>query len=127
MTCDQSRSVAYTSAMDKQMPPFEASPMAANDDPGEALPVSADPYWQNLSVQAAARLTRLDEQRKLCAAEGETEQPRIAGTFARRSYQLALMIAVGAGLYAGITYLLLSDLRLPAVSGSAATLTATPR
>ena len=45
----------------------------------------------------------------------EIEQPRIAGTFARRSYQLALMVAVGAGLYAGITYLLLSDLRLPAV------------
>jgi hypothetical protein len=119
--------MAYTSAMDKQVPPFEPSPMAANDHRGGALPVSVDPYWQNLSVQAAVRLARLEEQRKLCAAEGETEQPRIAGTFARRSYQLALMVAVGAGLYAGITYLLLSDLRLPAVSGSAATLTAAPR
>jgi hypothetical protein len=127
MTCEEWRSVAYTLAMDKQIPPFDASPMAANDERGEMLPVTADPYWQNLSVQAAARLTRLEEQQKLRAAEGETEQPRIAGNFARRSYQLALMVAVGAGLYAGITYLLLSDLRLPAVSGSAATMTAAPR
>ena len=127
MTCDAWRSVAYTLAMDKQVPPFEASPMAANDERGEVSPVSADPYWQNLSVQAAARLTRLDEQWKLRAAEAQIEQPRIAGNFARRSYQLALMVAVGAGLYAGITYLLLSDLRLPAVSGSAATMTAAPR
>jgi hypothetical protein len=119
--------VAYTSAMDKQVPPLAPSPMAANDDRGKALPVSVDPYWQNLSVQVAARLTRLEEQRKLCAAEEETEQPRIAGTFARRSYQLALMVAVGAGLYAGITFLLLSDLRLPAVAGNAATLTVAPR
>ena len=119
--------MAYTLAMDKQIPPFDASPMAANDERGEMLPVTADPYWQNLSVQAAARLTRLEEQQKLRAAEGEIEQPRIAGNFARRSYQLALMVAVGAGLYAGITYLLLSDLRLPAVSGSAATMTAAPR
>src|SRR5688500_80598 len=120
MTCEEWRSVAYTLPMDKQIPPFEASPMAANDERGEMLPVTADPYWQNLSVQAAARLARLEEQQKLRAAEGETEQPRIAGVLARRSYQLALMVAVGAGLYAGITYLLLSDLRLPAVSGSAA-------
>ena len=101
--------------------------MAANDDRDKALPVSVDPYWQNLSVQAAARLTRLEEQRKLCAAEEETEQPYIAGNFARRSYQLALMVAVGAGLYAGITFLLLSDLRLPPVAGNAATLTVAPR
>ena len=127
MTCDGWHSVAYTLAMDKQVPPFEASPMAANDERGEMLPVTVDPYWQNLSLQAAARLTRLEEQQKLRAAEGETEQPRIARTFARRSYQWALMVAVGAGLYAGITYLLLSDLRLPAVSGSAATMTAAPR
>ena len=127
MTCDEGRGVAYTLAMDKQIPPFEASPMAANDERGEMLPVTVDPYWQSISVQAAARLTRLDEQWKLRVAEAEIEQPRIAGNFARRSYQLALMVAVGASLYAGITYLLLSDLRLPAVSGSAATLTATPR
>ena len=113
--------------MDKQVPPLAPSPMAANDDRGKALPVSVDPYWQNLSVQAAARLTRLEEQRKLCAAEEETEQPYIAGTFARRSYQLAWMVAVGAGLYAGITFLLLSDLRLPAGAGNAATLTVAPR
>jgi hypothetical protein len=119
--------VAYTLAMDKQVPPLAPSPMAANDDRGKALPVSVDPYWQNLSVQAAARLTRLEEQRMLCAAEGETEQPRMPGIFARRSYQLALMAAVGAGLYAGITFLLLSDLRLPAGAGNAATLTVAPR
>ena len=113
--------------MDKQVPPFEPSPMAANDDRGKALPVVVDPYWQNLSVQVAARLTKLEEQRKLCPAEGETEQPRIAGTFARRSYQLAFMVAVGASLYAGITFLILSDLSLPAVPGSAATLTPAPR
>jgi hypothetical protein len=112
--------------MDKQFPPFEASPMAANDERGEMLPVTvtADPYWQNISAQVAARLTRLDEQWKLRAAEPEIEQPRIAGNFGRRSYQLVLMVAVGAGLYAGITYLLLSDLRLPAVSGSAAPMAA---
>ena len=101
--------------------------MAANDERGEMLPVTADPYWQNISVQVAARLRRLDEQWKLRAAEAEIEQPRIAENFARRSYQLALMVAVGAGLCAGITYLLLSDLRLSAVSGSAATMTAAPR
>jgi hypothetical protein len=127
MTCDEWRGVAYTLAMDKQVPPLEVSRMAANDERGEVLPVSADPYWQNISVQAAARLTRLDEEWKLRAAEAEIDQPRIAGNFARRSYQLALMVAVGAGLYAGITYLLLSDLRLPAVSGSAAPMTAAPR
>ena len=127
MTCDQWRGVTYTLGMDKQFPPFEASPMAANDERGKMLPVTADPYWQNISVQAAARLARLDEQWKLRAAEAESEQPRIAGNFARRSYQLALMVAVGTGLYAGITYLLLSDLRLPSVSGSAAPMTAAPR
>lgn len=127
MTCDERRGVAYTLAMDKQFSPFEVTPMAANDERGEMLPVTADPYWQNISAQAAARLTRLDEEWKLRAAEAEIEQPRIAGNLARRSYQLALMVAVGAGLYAGITYLLLSDLRLPAVSGSAAPMTAAPR
>jgi hypothetical protein len=127
MTCDEGRGVAYTLAMDKQIPPFEASPMAANDERGEMLPVTVDPYWQSISVQAAARLTRLDEQWKLRAAEAEIEQPRIAGNFARRSYQLALMVAVGTGLYAGITYLLLSDLRLPPVSANAAPMTAAPR
>jgi hypothetical protein len=127
MTCDEWRGVAYTLTMDKQVPPFEASPMAANDERGEMLPVTADPYWQSISIQAAARLARLDEQWKLRAAEAEIEQPRIAGNFARRSYQLALMVAVGTGLYAGITYLLLSDLRLPSVSGSAAPMTAAPR
>ena len=127
MTCDEWRGVAYTLTMDKQVSPFEASPMAANDERGEMLPVTADPYWQSISIQAAARLARLDEQWKLRAAEAEIEQPRIAGNFARRSYQLALMVAVGTGLYAGITYLLLSDLRPPAVSGSAATMTAAPR
>jgi len=101
--------------------------MAANDERGEMLPVTADPYWQDISVQVAARLRRLDEQWKLRAAEAEIEQPRIAENFARRSYQLALMVAVGVGLYAGITYLLLSDLRLPVVSGSAAQMTAAPR
>ena len=101
--------------------------MAANDERGEMLPVTVDPYWQSISVQAAARLTRLDEQWKLRAAEAEIEQPRIAGNFARRSYQLALMVAVGTGLYAGITYLLLSDLRLPPVSANAAPMTAAPR
>lgn len=127
MTCDEWRGVAYTLAMDKQIPSFEASPMAASDERGEMLPVTADPYWQKISVQAAARLTRLEEQWKLRAAEAEIEQPRTAENFARRSYQLALMVAVGAGLYAGITYLLLSDLRLPAVSGGAAQMTAAPR
>jgi hypothetical protein len=127
MTCNEWRGVAYTLAMDKQIPPFDASPMAANDQRFEMLPVTADPYWQNISVQVAARLTRLDEQWKLRAAEAQIEQPRIVGNFGRRSYQLALMVAVGVGLYAGITYLLLSDLRLPAVSGSAAQMTAAPR
>jgi hypothetical protein len=113
--------------MNKQVPPFEVNVVPANDVLDEASALSADPYWQDISIQAAARLTRLDEQRKLRAAEAEIEQPRIAGNFARRSYRLALMVAIGAGLYAGITYLLLSDLRLPAVPGGAATMTAAPR
>jgi hypothetical protein len=113
--------------MNKQVPPFEVNVVPANDVPDEASAVSADPYWQDISIQAAARLTRLDEQRRLRAEEAEIEQPRIAGNFARRWYRLALMVAIGAGLYAGITCLLLSDLRLPAVPGSAATMTAAPR
>lgn len=81
--------------------------VAADEGQGEPSPVVADAYWEDISLQASARLTRLAEERKQHAADDDIRQPPIAGRFARRIRRLVLMVAVGAFLFAAVAYVLL--------------------
>lgn len=87
--------------------------MAANQDQVETPPVIADSYWQDLSLRVAARLDRLE----LAGPEEDVDYLQLddAG-FGARMHRLMLMVAVGVGLYAGVTYALLNELQLPAAS-----------
>jgi hypothetical protein len=100
----------------------------ANEDEsvGELLPVAdvVDPYWQSISLQAAARLTRLAERR---ATEVENKPIGIDEHLFRRSYTLVIAFAVGTALYAGIMSIFLGDLRSPLPSPDVIAATSTPR
>ena len=95
---------------------------------GVGEPLSAtdgvDPYWQSISLQAAARLARLAERRETVAPGFESEPPRTDRHLFRRSYKLVLGLTVGVALYAGIMYIFLGMLRPPLPSSDAAEATA---
>src|SRR5262249_29068701 len=82
--------------------------VAANEGEGEPPAVAADAYWEDISVQASARLARLEEERKQHGAEDEIRFVR--GRPARRTYRLVLTVAVGAILFAAVAWFLLKGL-----------------
>jgi hypothetical protein len=90
--------------------------VAANEGQGEPPPVAADAYWEDISLQASARLARLEEERNQHAAEDEVRQPYIAEPFARRTHRRVLMVAAGAILIAAVAWLLLTAVPTAALS-----------
>jgi hypothetical protein len=96
------------------------------DDSGASEPLSVtsedNPYLGDFSRRVAARLAGLPRSRARPRLESEDE-PRISWELFRRSYKLILAVMVGAILYGGIVYTLLSELRF---SGPSAGVTAIP-
>jgi hypothetical protein len=90
--------------------------VAADESQAEPLPVAADAYWEDISLQASARLARLEEERKQHASEDEIRQPHTAGRFARRTRRLVLMVAVGAILFAAVAGFLLKAVPIAALT-----------
>ena len=86
-----------------------------------------NPYLGDFSHRVAARLAGLPKVNALRGLESEDEL-RISWHLFRRSSKLVLAVMVGAILYGGIVYSLLSELRSPRASaGAIATPAATSR
>jgi hypothetical protein len=90
--------------MTKEATPSPWDLVAANEGHGELSPVAADEYWEDISLQASARLERLEDERKQHTVEDEVGQPPIRGRFVRRSLRLVLTVAVGAILFAAVAW-----------------------
>src|SRR5215468_9454467 len=97
--------------MFKGAPPSGWGLVVANDGRGVPSSVAADPYWEDISLQASARLARLEDERKQHAVEDEIRFVR--GRRAPLTHRLALMVAVGAMLLAGVVWLLLKAVPTP--------------
>jgi hypothetical protein len=127
-------SSAMTDAMDNSTVPFPATlhrrgSHSANDS-GVSEPLSVtyegNPYLGDFSRRVAARLAGLPRSTALPRLESEDE-PRISWNLFQRSYKLILAVMVGAILYGGILYSLLSELRSPGPSAGATAISAAVR
>lgn len=104
-----------TNAGQKQLP------RAVIDPGGDAS------YWQDISRQAADRLARLAAARPSGAGDLPENTEWIDWRMLRRTSGPALAIAVGAALFVGISYAVLSDLRVARLPAGMATVPAAPR
>jgi hypothetical protein len=95
----------YMPVMIKGETPSAWGFVAANEGQGEPPVVAADSYWEDISLQASARLDRLEEERKQHAPE--TEIRFVRGRPPRRAPRLVLMVAVGTILFAAVAWFLL--------------------
>jgi hypothetical protein len=127
-------SSTMTDAMDNSTVPFATTlhrgeSRSANDS-GVSEPLSVtyedNPYLGDFSRRVAARLAGLPRSTALPCFESEDE-PRISWDLFRRSYRLILAVMVGAILYGGIVYSLLSELRSPGPSAGATAIPAAVR